>query len=103
VFPRGLVVPGDRGVPAALTQTYYRAFAPRIGARLEPVGLFRLAKQIVGRPRQDQHPHGWGCLQSVEQLVLEQFSAEPPFGEFHSTTFFQYTIRRQDGTINQSL
>src|SRR6185503_21089856 len=28
VFPTGLVVPGDAGVPTALTQTYYKAFAP---------------------------------------------------------------------------
>ncbi len=31
VQPTGLVVPGDKGIPAGLTQTYYKAFAPRIG------------------------------------------------------------------------
>src|SRR6202049_4717098 len=28
VTPTGLVVPGDKGVPAGLTQTYYKAIAP---------------------------------------------------------------------------
>ncbi len=31
VLPTGLVVPGDAGVPAGMTQTYYNAFAPRVG------------------------------------------------------------------------
>src|SRR6202049_4918244 len=36
VLPTGLVVPGDTGVPAGLTQTYYKAFAPRIGIAWSP-------------------------------------------------------------------
>jgi outer membrane receptor protein involved in Fe transport len=34
--PTGLVVPGDKGVPAGLTSTYYKAFAPRIGLAWSP-------------------------------------------------------------------
>ena len=42
--PIGLVVPGDAGVPPALTQTYYKSFAPRIGIAWSP-----------GSSGQDQH------------------------------------------------
>jgi len=34
----GLVVPGDPGVPAGMTTTYYKAFAPRIGVAWSPGG-----------------------------------------------------------------
>lgn len=70
VFPTGLVVPGDKGVPAGLTQTYYKAFAPRIGIAWSP-----------GESGKTSIRAGWGMFYNpIEQLVLEQFSAEPPFG-----------------------
>jgi Carboxypeptidase regulatory-like domain len=68
--PVGLVVPGDPGVPNALTQTYYKAFAPRIGLAWSP-----------GTSGKTSIRTGWGLFYNpIEQLVLEQFSAEPPFG-----------------------
>jgi len=68
--PIGLVVPGDTGVPPALTQTYYKAFAPRIGIAWSP-----------GTSGKTSIRAGWGMFYNpVEQLVLEQFGAEPPFG-----------------------
>ena len=70
VSPTGLVVPGDKGVPAGLTQTYYKAFAPRIGIAWSP-----------GKSGKTSFRAGWGMFYNpIEQLVLEQFSAEPPFG-----------------------
>jgi len=70
VFPTGLVVPGDKGVPAGMTQTYYKAFAPRIGIAWSP-----------GKSGKTSIRAGWGMFYNpIEQLVLEQFSAEPPFG-----------------------
>jgi hypothetical protein len=70
VFPTGLVVPGDKGVPGGLTQTYYKAFAPRIGIAWSP-----------GKSGKTSFRAGWGMFYNpIEQLVLEQFSAEPPFG-----------------------
>ena len=51
VVPTGLVVPGDAGVPAGLTSTYYKTFAPRLGNCLES-----------GRLRQNQHPGGLGAF-----------------------------------------
>jgi len=68
--PTGLVVPGDKGVPAGLTQSYYKSFAPRLGIAWSP-----------GDSGKTSIRAGWGLFYNpVEQLVLEQFSAEPPFG-----------------------
>jgi hypothetical protein len=68
--PVGLVVPGDPGVPAGLTTTYYKTFAPRIGLAYSPGSSGRTSIRA-----------GWGMFYNpMEQLVLEQFSAEPPFG-----------------------
>jgi hypothetical protein len=66
----GLVVPGDPGVPAGMTSTYYKAFAPRIGLAYSP-----------GRSGKTSIRAGWGLFYNpIEELVLAQFGAEPPFG-----------------------
>jgi hypothetical protein len=68
--PTGLVVPGDPGVPAAMTSTYYKSFAPRIGIAYSP-----------GRDGKTSIRAGWGLFYNpIEELVLAQFGAEPPFG-----------------------
>ncbi len=89
VFPTGLVVPGDPGVPNALTQTYYKAFAPRIGLAWSP-----------GNSGKTSIRAGWGLFYNpIEQLVLEQFSAEPPFGgsTFPFNTGFNTPFQDQGG------
>ncbi len=68
--PTGLVVPGDKGVPAGLTSTYYKAFAPRVGLAWSP-----------GKSGNTSIRAGWGLFYNpIEELVLAQFGAEPPFG-----------------------
>jgi Carboxypeptidase regulatory-like domain/TonB dependent receptor len=92
VFPTGLVVPGDPGVPNALTQTYYKAFAPRIGLSWSP-----------GSSGKTSVKAGWGLFYNpIEQLVLEQFSAEPPFGgsTFPANTLFNEPFLDQSGTFS---
>jgi Carboxypeptidase regulatory-like domain/TonB dependent receptor len=70
VFPLGLVIPGDKGVPKGLTKSYYNAFAPRIGMAWDP---FKDGKTTIRA--------GFGLFYNpIEQLVLEQFQGEPPFG-----------------------
>jgi hypothetical protein len=86
VFPLGLVVPGDAGVPRGLTKSYYKSFAPRIGIAWDP---WKNGKTTIRG--------GFGLFYNpIEQLVLEQFQAEPPFGGsttisegFFSTPFVQ--------------
>ena len=89
VFPTGLLVPGDPGVPAGMTQTYYKAFAPRVGIAWSP-----------GTSGKTSIRTGWGLFYNpIEQLVLEQFSAEPPFGgsTFPVQTQFNLPFLGQDG------
>ena len=87
--PVGLVVPGDAGVSNGLTQTYYKAFAPRIGISWSP-----------GTSGKTSIKAGWGLFYNpIEQLVLEQFSAEPPFGgsTFPFNTLFNTPFLDQSG------
>ncbi len=87
--PVGLLVPGDKGVPTGLTQTYYKAFAPRIGLAWSP-----------GSSGKTSIRTGWGLFYNpIEQLVLEQFSAEPPFGgsTFPFNTLFNEPFLDQSG------
>ncbi len=87
-FPLGLVVPGDKGVPKGLTKPYYHSFAPRIG--------------IAWDPRKDGKTTvraGFGVFYNpIEQLVLEQFQAEPPFGGSTTVTegFFNTPFVQQN-------
>ncbi len=85
----GLVVPGDPGVPAGMTTTYYKAFAPRIGIAWSP-----------GTSGKTSIRAGWGLFYNpIEQLVLAQFGAEPPFGgsSVVSETQFNLPFLGQDG------
>ena len=69
----GLVVPGDAGIPPGMTQTYYKAFAPRIGIAWSP-----------GNSGKTSIRAGWGLFYNpIEQLVLEQFGAEPSLRRQH--------------------
>ncbi|HEX6804390.1 MAG TPA: hypothetical protein VF133_11980, partial [Terriglobales bacterium] len=89
ITPVGLLVPGDAGVPNGLTQTYYKAFAPRIGLAWSP-----------GSSGKTSIRTGWGLFYNpIEQLVLEQFSAEPPFGgsTFPFNTLFNQPFLDQSG------
>ncbi len=85
----GLVVPGDAGIQPGMTQTYYKAFAPRIGLAWSP-----------GDSGKTSIRAGFGLFYNpVEQLVLEQFGAEPPFGgsTFVYETQFNQPFLGQDG------
>jgi len=91
VFPLGLVIPGDQGVPRGLTKSYYNAWAPRIGIAWDP---FKDGKTTIRG--------GWGLFYNpIEQLVLEQFQGEPPFGgsSLISNGLFNTPFVGQGGTI----
>jgi hypothetical protein len=91
VIPTGLVVPGDKGVPAGLTTTYYKTFAPRLGIAYSP-----------GASGKTSIRAGWGMFYNpMEQLVLEQFSAEPPFGGSNIINYplFNTPFEDQNGLV----
>jgi hypothetical protein len=100
VTPVGLVFPGDKGVPKGLTETYYKAFAPRLGINWSPAADSGALKTLTGGPNKTTVSAGWGLFYNpIEQLVLEQFSAEPPFGgsNFISDPLFQAPFVDQTG------
>ncbi len=72
-----------------MTQTYYKAFAPRIGIAWSPGSSGKTSVRA-----------GWGLFYNpIEQLVLAQFGAEPPFGGSTtvSETQFNLPFLGQDG------
>ncbi len=100
VFPLGLVIPGDKGVPNGLTQTYYKSFAPRLGLAWSPGATSGWLAKLTGGPGKTSIRIGAGMFYNpIEQLVLEQFSAEPPFGgsPFLSGTLFNLPFEFQAG------
>ncbi len=100
VTPVGLVVPGDKGVPNGLSNTYYKSFAPRIGIAWSPDARDGVLGKLFGGPGKSSIRAGFGIFYNpVEQLVLEQFSAEPPFGgsTFVFNTQFNTPFLGQDG------
>ncbi|HEY8716098.1 MAG TPA: carboxypeptidase regulatory-like domain-containing protein, partial [Candidatus Acidoferrum sp.] len=101
VVPTGLVVAGDRGVPTGLTSTYYKSFAPRIGLAWSPSSKEGFLGHLFGGPGRTSIRAGFGIFYNpIEQLVMEQFSAEPPFGGSSSiyNTMFNLPFQYQDGT-----
>ncbi len=85
-----------------MTQTYYKAFAPRIGLAWSPSADSGFWHKILGGPGKTSVRAGWGIFYNpIEQLVLEQFSAEPPFGGSTSVTdpLFNTPFVGQNGNV----
>jgi carboxypeptidase family protein len=104
--PTGLVVPGDPGVPAGLTSTYYKAFAPRAGLAYSPNFDSGLLGKVLGNNGKTSIRMGWGLFYNpIEELVMAQFGAEPPFGGSTSVsnTFLNTPYVFQAGTGPQAL
>ncbi len=102
-FPLGLVFPGDQGVPQGLTSTYYKALAPRICLAWSPGFSDGWLAKLTGGPGKSTIRAGYGLFYNpIEQLVLEQFSAEPPFGVsvFLSNPTFNTPYLGQNGAIS---
>jgi outer membrane receptor protein involved in Fe transport len=106
VTPTGLVFPGDKGVPNGLIKTYYKAFAPRLGLNWSPGWKDGALAKLTGGPNKATISMGWGLFYNpVEQLVLEQFSAEPPFGISNgvSNPLFTTPFVTQDGSTKPNV
>jgi hypothetical protein len=89
--PTGLVVPGDPGVPAGMTATYNKSFAPRVGIAYSPNFTDGPLAKLFGGNGKTSIRAGWGLFYNpIEELVMAQFGAEPPFGGSSSLsdTFF---------------
>lgn len=103
VFPLGLVIPGDRGVPQGITNTYGKSFAPRLGLAWAPNAGKGLLHGIFGDQGRSSVRAGWGMFyDSNEEMILgENFTASPPFGGSTSLSnvFFNTPFLGQDGSV----
>ncbi|MFQ3589797.1 MAG: carboxypeptidase regulatory-like domain-containing protein, partial [Chloracidobacterium sp.] len=103
VFPLGLGIPGDEGVPDGLFPTYYKAFAPRIGLAWSPGWQQGWLSKLTGGPGNTSLRTGWGMFYNgpIEGLILAQLVPQPPFGISSNitNTFFSTPFLRQDGTV----
>jgi hypothetical protein len=105
-LPTGLVVPGDKGVPGGLINTYTKAFAPRLGLNWSPGWKDGALAKLTGGPNKTTVSTGWGLFYNpIEQLVLEQFVAEPPFGISNSVSdpLFSTPFVGQNGTTKPNV
>jgi hypothetical protein len=105
-LPTGLVVPGDKGVPGGLINTYTKAFAPRLGLNWSPSWKDGALAKLTGGPNKTTVSMGWGLFYNpIEQLVLEQFVAEPPFGISNSVSdpLFSTPFVGQNGTTKPNV
>ena len=101
-LPTGLVFPGDKGVPAGMTSTDKKAWAPRIGLSWSPSGDSGLLGKLFGSAGKTSIHTGYGIFYNpMEQLVLEQFGAEPPFGgsNYIANSFFNTPFVDQTGAV----
>lgn len=101
-LPTGIVFPGDKGVPAGMTSTYYKAWAPRIGLSWSPSADHGFLGKLLGSTGKTSIHTGYGIYYNpMEQLVLEQFGAEPPFGgsNYIANGFFNTPFVDQTGAV----
>lgn len=103
VFPLGLVVPGDAGIPNGLTGNYLHAFAPRLGLAFSPDWSDGVLARVTGGPGHTSIRLGWGMFyDSIEELMFgENLIAQPPFGGSSnlSNTLFNTPFLGQDGSV----
>src|SRR6185437_8752850 len=102
VFPLGLVLPGDAGVPPGLTHDYLRSFAPRAGLAWSPTWTHGWLAKLSGGPGRSSVRMGWGVFYDTnEELILASFAAQPPFGgsTFIPNVLFDTPFLGQNGTI----
>jgi hypothetical protein len=79
--PKGLVFPGDPGVPKTLAPTRYNNFGPRLGLAYSPGFSDGLLGAIFGGPGKSSVRAAYGIYYtSVEDLNLFYEVADAPFG-----------------------
>ncbi|HUN64203.1 MAG TPA: carboxypeptidase regulatory-like domain-containing protein [Candidatus Sulfotelmatobacter sp.] len=79
--PKGLVFPGDPGVPSTLAPTKYTNFAPRLGLAYAPEFHDGWLHKLLGDGQQTRLVAGFGTFYTAfEGLSAGIMSANPPYG-----------------------
>lgn len=86
--PRGLVFPGDPGVPRTLAPTQYTNFAPRLGIAFSPDFRSGLLAKLFGAAGKTSIRTGYGIFYTAfPGLSAGIMSANPPYGyDYDSST-----------------
>ena len=100
--PKGLVFPGDPGVPKTLAPTRYNNFGPRLGLAYSPDFSDGALGKIFGGPGKTSIRAAYGLYYtSIEDLNLFYEVADAPFGLYWSSPgsvdFAEPFRNRQDG------
>jgi hypothetical protein len=83
--PKGLLFPGDKGIPQTLAATQYTAFSPRLGLAYSPHMSDGLISKLTGGPGKTSIRAGFGIFYSAfEDLSQFQEVGDIPFGLFWS-------------------
>ena len=79
--PRGLVFPGDPGIPETLAPARYGNFAPRLGLAWSPGFDGGVLRRLFGEGGQTSVRAGYGLYYTaIEGLSAGIMSANPPYG-----------------------
>ncbi len=79
--PKGLVFPGDPGIPSTLAPTRYTNFAPRVGLAWAPSFDGGLLAKLFGSQQKTSLRAGYGMYYTaIEGLSAGIMSANPPYG-----------------------
>jgi hypothetical protein len=85
--PKGLVFPGDRGVPSTLAPTKYTNFAPRLGLAYAPEFHDGWLHKLLGDAQQTRFVAGFGTFYTAfEGLSAGIMSANPPYGYSYTSS-----------------
>jgi hypothetical protein len=91
--PKGLLFPGDPGIPKTLAPTRYNAFSPRFGLAWSPKASEGFLAKLTGGPGKTSIRAGGGIFYTAfEDLSQFQEVGDVPFGLFWSPgghKFFQ--------------
>ena len=84
--PKGLVVPGDPGVPRTLAPIQYHNFAPRIGFAYSPNTADGLLGKLFGGPGKTSIRAGYGIFYSaIEDATGFVEVGDAPYGLYYSS------------------
>ncbi len=84
--PKGLVFPGDPGIPKTLAPTRYNNFGPRLGLAYSPDFSDGVLGKVFGGPGKSSVRAAYGIYYtSVEDLNLFYEVADAPFGLYWSS------------------
>jgi len=104
--PKGLLFPGDPGIPKTLAPTQYDAFSPRVGVAYSPRASEGFIAKLTGGPGKTSIRAGAGIFYTAfEDLSQFQEVGDIPFGLFWSPggqKFFEAPFfDRVDGSDGQ--